>query len=192
MFCLFVCLFVWGSSSHSRIFHSCGDVTITCEGLQILTWVYSALMAIDQWGFLNVPHLLWHGASVYNGHLQVLVTLTPIDERLAVEQSLPYFYDLGLSRLGFEHPTFRLRGDCSNPLRHRRGFHLLHYLVYEMSHISVITCIDYCQSRIVDLYIYVISLEILRSYCVWVFFVFVFCFCCLNSFWGSCGILEVL
>ena len=30
-------LFVWGLSSHSRIFHSYGDVNITGEGLQILT-----------------------------------------------------------------------------------------------------------------------------------------------------------
>ena len=30
-------------------------------------------------------------------------------------------YNLGLSRLGFKHPTFRLRGQRSNPLRHRRG-----------------------------------------------------------------------
>ena len=28
----------------------------------------SALMAIEQWGFFSVPHLLWHGTSVYNGH----------------------------------------------------------------------------------------------------------------------------
>ena len=47
--------------------HSYGDVTIT------------------------VPHLLWHGASVYNGHLRRPVTLTPIAERLAVELSLPVF-----------------------------------------------------------------------------------------------------
>ena len=32
--CLFVCLF----SSHSRIFHSYGDVTIDGEALQILTF----------------------------------------------------------------------------------------------------------------------------------------------------------
>ena len=31
------------------------------------------------------------------------------------------FYDLGLSRLPFEHRTFRLRGQRSNLLRHRRG-----------------------------------------------------------------------
>ena len=32
-----------------------------------------------------------------------------------------FFYDLGLSRLGFEPSTFRLQGDRSNPLRHRCG-----------------------------------------------------------------------
>ena len=29
----------------------------------------SALMAIEQWGFFNVPHPLRHGPTVYNGHL---------------------------------------------------------------------------------------------------------------------------
>ena len=29
---------------------------------------------------------------------------------------------LGLTRLCFEHPTFRLRGERSYPLCHRRGF----------------------------------------------------------------------
>ena len=33
-----ICLFIWGLSSHSRIFHSYEDVTITGEGLQILTY----------------------------------------------------------------------------------------------------------------------------------------------------------
>ena len=28
----------------------------------------SALMAIEQWGFFSVSHILWHGASVYNCH----------------------------------------------------------------------------------------------------------------------------
>ena len=32
-----------------------------------------------------------------------------------------YIYDLGLSRLGFQHPTFRLRGERTKPLRHHRG-----------------------------------------------------------------------
>ena len=60
-------LFVWVFSSHSRIFHSYGDVNIAGEE------------------FFNVPHLLWHGASIYNGHLREPVALTPIAERLAVE-----------------------------------------------------------------------------------------------------------
>ena len=33
----FVCLFVWGLLSNSKTFHSYGEVTITGEGLQILT-----------------------------------------------------------------------------------------------------------------------------------------------------------
>ena len=33
-----------------------------------------------------------------------------------------WFYDLGVSRLGFGHPTFRMRGECSNRLRHHGEF----------------------------------------------------------------------
>ena len=32
--------------------------------------LYSALMAIEQWGLFSEPHLLWRRASVYNGHLR--------------------------------------------------------------------------------------------------------------------------
>ena len=34
-------------------------------------------MVIEQWGFFSVPHLLWHGTSIYmyNGHLRRPVTL---------------------------------------------------------------------------------------------------------------------
>ena len=45
-------------------------------------------MDIEQWGFFSVPHLLWHVASIYNGHIRGPVTLTPIAERLVVELSL--------------------------------------------------------------------------------------------------------
>ena len=78
-------------------FHSFKDVTIAGEGLHILTG--SALMAIEQWGFFSVPHLLWHGPSIvsrllwygpsiYNGYLRGPMSLTPVAERLAVELSL--------------------------------------------------------------------------------------------------------
>ena len=33
-----------------------------------------------------------------------------------------FFYDLSLSRLGFQHPTFHLRGKRSNPLYHQGSF----------------------------------------------------------------------
>ena len=41
-----------------------GDVTITGEGLQNLG-LCSALKAFEQGGIFIVPHLLWHGASVF-------------------------------------------------------------------------------------------------------------------------------
>ena len=50
-----------------------------------------ALMVIEQWRFFSVPHLLWHGASVYNGHLRGHMTFTSIAALLAVELSLPVF-----------------------------------------------------------------------------------------------------
>ena len=55
-------------------------------------YICSALVVFEQWGFFSASHLLWHGTSVYNGHLRRLMTLTPIAERLAVvELSLPAF-----------------------------------------------------------------------------------------------------
>ena len=108
--CWFVCLFV------------CLGFIVPLENFSLI-WSHhlrrrvanfdlcSALMDIEQWGF--------SGASVYNGHPRGLVTLIPIAERLAVELSLPV-YQLDMSWLGFEHPTFRLRGERSNRLRHRR------------------------------------------------------------------------
>ena len=79
---LFVCL---GFSSKSRIFHSHGDVTITEEGLHILTY------ARHPWPLNGVGSLLWYGALIYIGHLRGPVTLTPTLERFAVELSLPVF-----------------------------------------------------------------------------------------------------
>ena len=39
------------------------------------------------------------------------------------------FNDLRLLRFGFEHPTFRLRGQRFNLLRHRRGLPDQHYCI---------------------------------------------------------------
>ena len=53
--------------SHSRIFHSFWDIAITGEGMKILTYVWHKV--IGQWGFINVPHLICHGPTIFNGHL---------------------------------------------------------------------------------------------------------------------------
>ena len=74
----------------------------------------SALMAIVQWGFFSVPHLLWQGAFVYNGHFRRPESLTPFAELQAVEQSLPVFTSVFTSvaagiptpNLLFAGPTF--------------------------------------------------------------------------------------
>jgi hypothetical protein len=57
-------MIIYGFTSRSRIFHLYGDVTIACEGLQNLG-LCSALRAFEQGGISIVPHLLWHGTSVF-------------------------------------------------------------------------------------------------------------------------------
>ena len=57
-------LIIYGFTSLSRIFHLYGDVTIAGEGLQNLG-LCSALRAFEQGGIFIVPHLLWHGTSVF-------------------------------------------------------------------------------------------------------------------------------
>ena len=42
-------------------------------------------MAIEQWGTVSVPRLLWHGTSVYNSHFRGSVTLTSVAEHMALE-----------------------------------------------------------------------------------------------------------
>ena len=54
---------IYGFTSHSRIFHLYGDITIAGEGLQNLG-LCSALWACEQGGMFIVPHLLWHGTSI--------------------------------------------------------------------------------------------------------------------------------
>ena len=114
-FFVFVCLF--GFLSHSRIFHSYKDVTMTGEGLQILTY------ARCLWSLSSEGSLVCH--TYYDtGHpLIKVISEDPWHSHLLPsvgrEADTTCFCDLGLSRLGFEHPTFRLLGDRSNPLRHR-------------------------------------------------------------------------
>ena len=99
-------LFVWFFLFHSNK---------KFEGL-----IFGSLRATVHRGFFSVPHLLWHGISVYNGHLRRAVTLTPVVECLAVELSLPVFTtyvcpDRG-SNLDLPHARRTLW-----PLSHRDG-----------------------------------------------------------------------
>ena len=74
----------------------------------------SVLMAIKKWEFFIIsvpvaavtryPFIMVISEDPWHSHLLPVVTTC--------------FNDWGLSRLGFEHPTFRLRGDRSNPVRH--------------------------------------------------------------------------
>ena len=79
-----------------------------------------ALMAIEQWGFFNMPHLLWHGPSLYNGHPRGPVTLNTYCQAFSSGAVTTCFTTSCLSWLEFVHPTFLLWGQCSNPLLLRR------------------------------------------------------------------------
>ena len=61
-----------------------------------------ALMAIEHWGSLNVPHLLWHVPTLYNSHLRWPVTITPVAEHLAVEMPLTVLTNKACTDMGFE------------------------------------------------------------------------------------------
>ena len=84
-------MFDWNCTSHLQIFHSSGEVIITGEGFQILTYDR------HPWPLSNEGSLACHTycdaseASVYNGHFRGPVTLTPIAECSALELSLPVF-----------------------------------------------------------------------------------------------------
>ena len=54
-FVVCVCLFVWSLSSHSRIFHSYGDVTITVEKQKILTYMLGTHGHLSSEGSVATP-----------------------------------------------------------------------------------------------------------------------------------------
>ena len=87
----------------SRIFTHTKTSSLLVKGWNID--LYSALMAIEYWGFFNVPHLLWHKISVYNDHLRRTVTLTPICRAFGSGACTAWYDDLGMSRTGIESRT---------------------------------------------------------------------------------------
>ena len=64
--CTLIHLFVFGVYRRTREFFTHMEtLPFPVKGCKFF-YLCSALMAIEQWGFFSVPHLLWHGASVYN------------------------------------------------------------------------------------------------------------------------------
>jgi hypothetical protein len=78
-------LIIYGFTSRSRIFHLYGDVTIAGEGLQILG-LCSALRAFEQRGIFIVPHLLWHGVSVFRSHPKDRPIQSPLTARMGMQR----------------------------------------------------------------------------------------------------------
>ena len=123
-----VCLFAWGFSSHSRIFHSYGDVTITGEGLQILP------NARHLWPLSGEGSLACH-TYCETGHPFIMV-ISEVRETFTYCRAFngaavtTCFYDLGMLLLWFELPTVRLWGERSNRLRHRRGYSVIITLLW--------------------------------------------------------------
>ena len=110
----------------------------------------------DRWKAANFDLHICLGPLSSEGSLQATPTVT---QNIRIRWSSPrtrdthtycrafgsgvfttFFNDLGLSRLGFENSTIRLRGECSNRLRHRRGFE-----IRSCKAAFDIYCISYCQ-----------------------------------------------
>ena len=92
----FFCLF-WGLSSHSRIVLSYEDVTTAGKVLQILTY------ARHSWSLSSEGSLACHNYCD-TGHPFIMVISGDLWHSHSGTDPT-WFYDLGLSWLGFENPT---------------------------------------------------------------------------------------
>ena len=115
---LFVCLFVWSLPSHSRIFHSNGDVTTADEGLQILTNArHSSPMSSE-------GSLTSHTQCDMGLPFIMVICQDPCHSQLmpsVLQWSYHYqFYDFGLSRPGIEPRAPACEANAL-PLTHRGG-----------------------------------------------------------------------
>ena len=116
---LFVCIFV-ASFPSLEFFTHIETTSSPVQGCEF----WPMLGTYDHWAVrtFSVPHVLWHGASVYYGHLREPVTFTPNAKRLDKGAVTTCFDDLVLSRLGFAHSAFCMRGKQSYRQRHCIGY----------------------------------------------------------------------
>ena len=103
---------------------------------EIFTHMQTSLLPLKGWAWLTYARQSWPLSSEgslaclsyfgtgHNGHLR---TLTPIAERLALELSLPFLRTRSVAA-GIEHQTFRLPGQRSERLRHRRGLNSVGFM----------------------------------------------------------------
>ena len=99
-------LIVWALLSQSRIFHSHGDVTITGEGLQILTY------ARHSWS-LHIEGSLTCSTDWYTWHpFTMVISEDPRRSHLLMSVSsgavTTFFYDLGCVAAGIRTPNLSL------------------------------------------------------------------------------------
>ena len=106
---LFVCLWFYIQIENFSFISKSHHYWLRAENFDLC----SALMTIEQWGFFSVPHILWHGASVYSDNFWGLYDTHICCQAFDSRTVTTCFYDLGLSRLGFQHPSFRMRGKRS-------------------------------------------------------------------------------
>ena len=110
-------LFDWRFSSHWRIVHSYGDLTI-----------HTLTIARHSWPLSSEGYLACHTTFFYSGHLRGPMALTPIAKRLTVELSLPV--STTYVCWGFDsniQPSTCMRGERSNRL-HLRGAKVVIFL----------------------------------------------------------------
>ena len=99
-------LIVWALLSQSRIFHSHGDVTITGEGLQILTY------ARHSWS-LHIEGSLTCSTDWYTWHpFTMVISEDPRRSHILMSVSsravTTFFYDLGYVAAGIRTPNLSL------------------------------------------------------------------------------------
>ena len=110
-FSLFVCLFAWGFSCHSMNYVLIWRRRHYGGGLQVLTY------ARHLWPLSSEDYLACHTFFETGQPFIMVISETRDTHTYCLEfvsaAVTICFYDLGLSRLGFELPTLRLRGERS-------------------------------------------------------------------------------
>ena len=110
-----------------------------------------AFIDIEQWRFFSVPHLLWQGPTVYNGHLRWPVTLTLVAERLAVQLLLTVLTTM-LRSVGTDIRTPNLL-HARRALKPTVSLPELEYLVG--FHLHVLHGLSLCYNMLVERYFFV-------------------------------------